>query len=90
MLFTNVCIFSVYAVVYWIAISTGVSPFLSIYIGSGCNFSLFLFKYSTKDFSPPSKQNSAFLGVSSLLSSIVIFNPFVNFVFHILYHMQEI
>ena len=65
--------------VYCIAISTGVSPFLSIYIGVGCNFSLFLFKNSTKDFNPPSKQNSAFFTFSSsLLSSIVIFNPFVK------------
>ena len=61
------------------AISTGTSPSVfSIYIGCGCNFSLFLFKNSTKDFNPPSKQKSAFLGVSSLKSSIVILKPFVK------------
>ena len=63
---------------YWIAISIGKSPSFSIYIGFGCNFSLFLFKYSTKDFKPPSKQKSAFLGVSSLKSSTIMWSPFVK------------
>ena len=41
-------------------------------------FSLFLFKYSTKEIKPPSKQKSDFFTSSSLWSSIVIFKPFVK------------
>ena len=45
-----------------------------------CNFSLFLPKYSTNDINPPSNKNSAFFGVSSLLSSITIFKEAHDFV----------
>ena len=72
-------IFSEYAVVYWKATSTGTSPSFSIYIGFGWIFSLFCTKYSTKEFNPPSKWNSAFLIFSSSLKSeILIFNPLVK------------
>ena len=63
---------------YWIAISIGKSPSFSIYIGVGCNFSLFLFRYSTNEISPPSKQKSAVFGVSSLVSCSVMCSPFVR------------
>ena len=43
-----------------------------------CNGSLFLFKNSTKEINPPSKQKSDFLTSSPLLSSKVILKPFVK------------
>ena len=70
--------FSEYADVYWSAISSGNSPFFSIYIGVSCNFSFDLFKYSTNEINPPSKQNSAFFSGSTLSSFIFIFKPFVK------------
>ena len=53
-LLTKEYIFSEYAVVYCIAISTGTSPSFSIYIGLAFIFSLFLFKNSTNELNPPS------------------------------------
>ena len=54
LLLTKEYIFSEYAVVYCIAISTGTSPSFSIYIGLAFIFSLFLFKNSTNELNPPS------------------------------------